>query len=85
MHEETATLPPIEIPPDSLSQEILNAVIDEFILREGTDYGAVEISVDKKRAQILRQIQSNSVVIAFDPSTESVTLLTRLEFTSRSR
>ena len=36
----------IEIPVDRLSAEVLNAVIEEFILREGTDYGVQEAGMD---------------------------------------
>ena len=37
-------LPPIEVPREKISGEILSALIEEFILREGTDYGAVEVT-----------------------------------------
>ena len=30
---------PVIVPPDSLSAEALQGVIEKFVLREGTDYG----------------------------------------------
>ena len=42
----------IEIPPDRLSADALLGVIDEFITREGTDYGHEETSAEAKRAQV---------------------------------
>ena len=57
----------IEIPLDRLSPDILNAVIEEFILREGTDYGASETSMDSKIAQVRRQLDHGDVLITFDP------------------
>jgi uncharacterized protein YheU (UPF0270 family) len=36
------------IPVDKLSAEALNGVIKEFISRDGTDYGEVEASAEKK-------------------------------------
>ncbi|MDC3248758.1 YheU family protein [Porticoccaceae bacterium] len=70
----------IEIPVDRLSTEILTAVIEEFILREGTDYGAQEAGMDNKIAQVRRQLARGDVLITFDPATENCTLLTRHQF-----
>jgi uncharacterized protein YheU (UPF0270 family) len=70
----------IEIPIDRLSAEVLNAIIEEFILREGTDYGAQEAGMDNKVAQVHRQLARGDVLITFDPSTENCTLLTRHQF-----
>jgi uncharacterized protein YheU (UPF0270 family) len=42
----------IEIPADKLSAEVLHAVIEEFILREGTDYGSYEVSLENKIDQV---------------------------------
>ena len=67
----------IEIPIDRLSAEVLNAIIEEFILREGTDYGAQEAGMDNKVAQVHRQLARGDVLITFDPATENCTLLTR--------
>lgn len=72
--------PPIEIPLESLSVEAVNGVVENFILREGTDYGASEISYEAKARQVLRQIEKGDVKIAFDPNTETVTLLTQREW-----
>lgn len=68
-------LEPIQIQPELLSEEILMSVIEEFILREGTDYGQAETTAEVKAQQVLRQIMHNKVKIFFDPNTESVTLV----------
>ena len=77
---ETENIPPVEIPPDSLTEEILNAVIENFVLREGTDYGAIEVSHETKLAQVRKQLDRGEIKIVFDPNTESVTLMTKLDF-----
>lgn len=76
MTDISETLPPIEIPLTSLSAEAQEGVIDDFISREGTDYGWNETSHEKKHAQILAQIQAGQVKLVFDPNEESVTLMT---------
>ncbi len=65
----------IVIPPEKLSESALIGLIDEFILREGTDYGMTEHSLDDKRANIKLQIQKEKVFIVFDMNEESTTLI----------
>lgn len=64
-----------EIPFEKLTSEALEGVIDDFILREGTDYGNHEASLEKKREDILRQLKSGRAKIVFEPETESITLV----------
>ena len=75
----------IEIPFQRLGDDILQAIIEEFILREGTDYGAQEADFDTKVAQVHKQLASGDIVITFDPKTENCTLLTRNQFQRNKR
>jgi uncharacterized protein YheU (UPF0270 family) len=68
--------PPLEVPIQALSPEILRALIESFILREGTDYGRNEVEFETKVEQIEKQLKKGQVRIIFDPITESVTLMT---------
>lgn len=72
--------PPIEVPMDALSTEVLNAVIESFVLREGTDYGRQEVELETKIEQVKKQIAKGLVKIVFDPNTESVTMLTEKDY-----
>jgi len=65
------------IPHQQLSPDALRGLIEEFITREGTDYGEVEISLAQKVKQVERQLTGGEVVIVFDPATETVSLLTK--------
>lgn len=75
----------IEIPSERLSRDILGAVIEEYILREGTDYGVQEASLESKIKEVHRQIIQGDVLITFDPVTENCTLLTRNQFNRYSK
>ncbi|HKA15207.1 MAG TPA: YheU family protein [Myxococcota bacterium] len=66
---------PLEVPPSSLSREVLIALVEEFVTRDGTDYGAIERSVDSKVADVLRQLDRGEVRIVFDPESETTTLV----------
>ena len=65
---------PVQVPPDSLSAEALRGVIESFVLREGTDYGAREYRFEEKCAQVLAQIRRGEARILYDPESETVTI-----------
>jgi uncharacterized protein YheU (UPF0270 family) len=65
---------PIRLAPDDLEPDTLRAVIESFVLREGTDYGVHETSLEDKVAQVLNQLRRGEAQITFDPATESVNI-----------
>lgn len=65
------------IPYEQLSNDALQGLIEEFITREGTDYGIEEISLSTKVEQVKNQLKRREVVVAFDQTTESVSILSR--------
>ncbi len=71
--------PPIEIPFERLSAAAQAGVLEEFVTREGTDYGHVEVPLEAKVAAVRAQIERGEVVLLFDPRTEQVNLVARRE------
>ncbi len=71
------------IPHDQLSPEALQGLIEDFVTRDGTDYGLEEVSLERKAEQVRRQLGRGLVVIIFDTQSESVTLVTREELAHR--
>lgn len=67
---------PVEIPHTMLSADALQGVIDDFILREGTDYGSQETLLDTKREQVFRQLKADKIKLVYDPDSATVNLLT---------
>jgi uncharacterized protein YheU (UPF0270 family) len=65
----------VEIPVHALSPSALEGVIDDFVLREGTEYGAADVSLERKREQVLSQLRVGKAVILFDESTETCTIV----------
>ena len=64
----------VEIPHRELSATALRGVVEAFVLREGTDYGQRDYSLDEKIAAVMRQLERGEAVIVFDPETESVSI-----------
>lgn len=78
MSDDTTTPQvPIEVPVAALSAETLDQLIEEFVLREGTDYGVSEVPLARKIEQVRAQLARGDVKLFFDPESESVTLRTR--------
>jgi uncharacterized protein YheU (UPF0270 family) len=72
---ETQRPDPIVIPYRDLSDTALRSVLESFVLREGTDYGEREISLDQKVAHVLRQLERGEAQIVFDAVLESVDIV----------
>ena len=67
----------IEIPHTELSADALRGVIESYVLREGTQYGAQDFSLDEKVAHVLRQLERKEAQIVFDPGSESIDLIVK--------
>jgi len=75
--EEKETLDPIEVPMDSLPKESLEGIIKDFILREGTDYGDTDYSLEDKIKQVKDAITNKKAHIFFDPNSETCTIISK--------
>lgn len=64
----------IEVPWQSLSEDALRGLIEEFVLREGTDYGHSDYSLSGKVDVVMRQIESGQVLIHYDSYLQTCTL-----------
>ena len=63
------------IPWNKLSAPALDGIIEEFVLREGTEYGASEFSLDQKKLDVKRQLERAEVQITFDINTETCSII----------
>lgn len=59
------------IPVNQLSAEALRGVIEEFISRNGTDYGETEASLETNFQQVKHKLESGSAVLVFDDEGET--------------
>jgi uncharacterized protein len=72
---ETERPQPIVIPHRDLSESALQGVLESFVLREGTDYGEREVSLDRKVAHVLLQLERGEAQIVFDATLESIDIV----------
>ena len=57
----------LAIPYQRLSAEALDAILEDFVCREGTDYGDYDVSLADKKAQVKTQLADGSAILLFDP------------------
>lgn len=72
------------IPLESLNPDILENIITEYILQEGTDYGAEDVTLAEKVAQVKQQLSAGSAVIAYSEAHETVNILPADQFKQKT-
>ena len=65
----------MKIPWQSLSESALKGLVQEFVSREGTDYGDHEVDFEKKVQQVMAQIRTGTVEIVFDNESQTTSIL----------
>ena len=73
------------IPLEQLNEDTLYAIIEDFILREGTDYGTVDVSKADKIAQVKLQLKQGSAVLVYSELHESVNILPSEQFSQENQ
>ena len=65
----------MDIPYTELSEQALNAVLEEFATREGTEYGAREFTLEEKIARLRQQLEAGKIKLDFDPDSLTCNLV----------
>ncbi|AZI13675.1 YheU family protein [Avibacterium paragallinarum] len=68
------------IPWEELEEETLINIAESFILREGTDYGVEELSLQQKTQNLLAKIRQGQAVIVWSELHESIDIKDKMEF-----
>jgi uncharacterized protein YheU (UPF0270 family) len=68
------------IPFQSLPLETLNAIIEAFVLTEGTEYGLQEASLSDKIAQVKQQLMHKEAVLVYSELHQTVNILPAEQF-----
>ncbi|MBT8140282.1 MAG: YheU family protein [Gammaproteobacteria bacterium] len=67
----------LKVPKDALSEHALQGVLEDFASRDGTDYGAQEVELEQKVAQLRNELDAGTCVIVFDRLTNSCQIVSR--------
>lgn len=66
---------PLIILPGQLSAEALHALVEEYVTRDGTDYGESERSIVSKFDTVMALLKSRKAYIIFDEQTGSADIV----------
>lgn len=67
----------LDVPPQRLAPEVLQGLLEEYASRDGTDYGAKELTLDDKVQRLHRQLSCKDLYLLYDTVTEEWDLLQR--------
>ncbi len=62
------------VPWQELQAQTLENILESFILREGTDYGAVELTLTQKKERLRRQLQAGNIVLVWSELHQSMNI-----------
>jgi uncharacterized protein YheU (UPF0270 family) len=63
------------VPYTDLAPELLHAIVESYVLREGTDYGEKEYSLEDKVSHVIARLKRGEAQIVFDPESETVSIV----------
>lgn len=65
----------VEVPFEQLTPETLRRMIQEFVTRDGADWGEAGGSLEEKVEQVLRQLRNRQVKVVFDLASQTANLV----------
>lgn len=69
----------IQVPLQRLQADVLQALLEEYATRDGTDYGERELMLEDKVLRLYRQLRSGEVQILYDVGSEHWDLVPRVQ------
>lgn len=63
------------VPYSEIAPDALQGLVEAFVLREGTEYGDRDYTLEQKVAHVMRQLERAEAFVVWDPNTESVDIL----------
>ena len=63
---------PIVVPYTALAADTLRAVVESYVLREGTEYGERDYTLADKVAHVMRALERGEARIIFEPISQSI-------------
>jgi len=71
------------VPFEQISAEALSNLMADYVTRDGTDYGFVELSQAQKVQRLHSQLSKGEALIVFDELSESFDILTKEQWRQR--
>ena len=69
----------VAVPPQRLQPDVLQALLEEYVNRDGTDYGERERTQQEKVGSLQRQLRDGDLRILYDSDSEQWDLVPRAQ------
>ena len=67
----------VEVPYQDINPETLRSMIEEFVSRDGSDWGDAGGSMEAKIEQVLRQFKAKKIKVVFDLTSQTANISTK--------
>lgn len=67
----------IDIPYQEIPKDTLIRLLEEFVTRDGTQYGENEVSLDSMIEQVMSQLKNQKAYIVYDDESNSCQIITK--------
>ncbi len=74
----------VRIPVETINPKTLERLVEDFVTRDGTDYGLEERSLEEKKGIVMNQLNRGDAVIVFDPESETFNIIPKDELRSHA-
>ncbi|OGQ89754.1 MAG: hypothetical protein A2289_10585 [Deltaproteobacteria bacterium RIFOXYA12_FULL_58_15] len=65
----------VRVPLKAIDPESLQRLVEEFVTRDGTDYGLQEKTLLQKRDAVVAQLSRGDVAVVFDTESETFNIV----------
>ncbi|MBA3002377.1 MAG: YheU family protein [Desulfurivibrio sp.] len=65
----------VDVPYERLDPETLRNVIEEFVTRDGADWGDAGGTLEEKVGQVMQQLRSRKIKIVFELNSETANIV----------
>lgn len=69
----------VAVPPQRLQADVLQALLEDYASRDGTDYGEREFTLEEKVERLQRQLHAAELHILYDVDSEQWDLVPRAQ------
>ena len=66
----------VEVPYEQLEPETLQNMIEEFVTRDGNDWGEAGGTIEDKISQVMRQLRNRKAKVVFDLKSQTANIVT---------
>ena len=66
---------PVEVPYTAIAPETLRSLVEDFVTRDGTDYGLVEKSLEQKVAGLMRELVRGEAKIFYEQTSGTINIV----------